>query len=139
MLIISILTGCFVGLSAYTFVYAKGYSYLLDDPVACTNCHIMKEQYAGYASNPHQKFATCNSCHTPPGTIGKYMTKVVHGWNHSYAFTTGHYVYPIEISKNSREVAENACRNCHTGISADVNGSHKESESCLRCHSNPGH
>jgi hypothetical protein len=29
--------------STYTFVYAKGYSYLTNDPGACANCHIMAD------------------------------------------------------------------------------------------------
>ena len=35
------LLGVAVGLCAYTFVYAKGYSYLTNNPAACANCHVM--------------------------------------------------------------------------------------------------
>lgn len=36
--------GVFVGMAGHTFFYAKGYSYLLNDPVTCMNCHIMRGQ-----------------------------------------------------------------------------------------------
>lgn len=39
------LIGFFLGISAYTFVYAEGASYLSTDPRACANCHIMWPQY----------------------------------------------------------------------------------------------
>ena len=44
-LIAGVLAGALIGLGAYTFVYAKGYSYLTNDPRACANCHIMRDHY----------------------------------------------------------------------------------------------
>jgi cytochrome c nitrite reductase small subunit len=35
----AVLIGAAVGLDGYTFLYAKGYSYLTDNPRACANCH----------------------------------------------------------------------------------------------------
>ena len=32
------------GVGAFTFVYAKGFSYLSSDPRACVNCHVMNQQ-----------------------------------------------------------------------------------------------
>jgi len=40
------LVGALTGLGAFTFRYAQGLSYLSNDPKACTNCHIMNEQFA---------------------------------------------------------------------------------------------
>ena len=37
--------GIAVGLGGYTFVYARGYSYLTNDPAACANCHVMEDHY----------------------------------------------------------------------------------------------
>ena len=31
--------GIMAGLAIYTFIYAKGYSYLSSDPDVCINCH----------------------------------------------------------------------------------------------------
>ena len=35
------------GIGAFTFVYAKGYSYLSTDPRTCLNCHISSRGTAG--------------------------------------------------------------------------------------------
>ena len=40
-LIAAVVIGIAIGLGSYTFVYARGYSYLTNDPAACANCHIM--------------------------------------------------------------------------------------------------
>jgi nitrate/TMAO reductase-like tetraheme cytochrome c subunit len=39
------LVGIPAGVGAFTFVYAKGFSYLSPDPRACVNCHVMNPQY----------------------------------------------------------------------------------------------
>ena len=41
-LAVSVAFGLAAGLGGYTFVYARGGSYLTNDPAACTNCHIMQ-------------------------------------------------------------------------------------------------
>jgi cytochrome c nitrite reductase small subunit len=60
----AILLGAFVGLGIYTAYYSKAYSYLLDDPKACMNCHVMKDAYDGWRVSSHRS-VTCNECHTP--------------------------------------------------------------------------
>mgnify|MGYP000564823002 CR=1 FL=1 len=40
--------GAAAGIGAFTFVYAKGFSYLSTDPRACVNCHIMSQQYEAW-------------------------------------------------------------------------------------------
>jgi cytochrome c nitrite reductase small subunit len=42
IVVLAVLGGLIVGLGAYTFLYAKGYSYLTNNPEACTNCHVMR-------------------------------------------------------------------------------------------------
>ncbi len=59
------LVGVALGLGLYTFVYAKGYSYLTNDPEACANCHVMNDQYAGWVKSSHRSVAVCNDCHVP--------------------------------------------------------------------------
>lgn len=46
----AVVVGLAAGLGAYTFVYARGYSYLTNDPSACGNCHVMREQYDGWGA-----------------------------------------------------------------------------------------
>src|SRR3954469_19893188 len=114
--IIAVAVGMTVGLGAYTFVYAKGASYLGNDPNACANCHVMQDHLDGWVNSSHRSVATCNDCHTPPGLIPKYFTKAEHGFFHSLAFTTGEFHDPIQIKSRSLAVTENSCRKCHAGI-----------------------
>jgi cytochrome c nitrite reductase small subunit len=90
--------GVLVGLSVFTFVYAQGGSYLSDDPSACMNCHIMRDQFDAWNRSSHTAVATCNDCHTPHSSaIAKWAVKGLNGFNHSLAFTTGAFPEPIRI------------------------------------------
>ena len=40
--------GTMAGIGGYTFIYAKGGSYLRDDPRACANCHVMQDHFDGW-------------------------------------------------------------------------------------------
>src|SRR2546422_11545383 len=71
--------GVAIGIGVYTLAYAKGWSYLTDDPAACANCHVMREQFDGWLKSSHRSVATCNSCHTPANFVGKYATKASNG------------------------------------------------------------
>jgi cytochrome c nitrite reductase small subunit len=75
--------GIALGVGAFTFIYAKGGSYMTNDPKACVNCHIMQEQYDGWIKSSHRSVATCNDCHAPADFIGKYSTKAQNGFWHS--------------------------------------------------------
>jgi len=138
---IAIVIGAAVGLGGFTFVYAKGGSYLGNDPASCANCHIMQDQLDAYVKSSHRAVATCNDCHTPPGLVPKYLTKAEHGFFHSLAFTTGNFHDPIQIKDRSRRVTENSCRKCHQDIVRDIDATtaHGGSMSCIRCHASVGH
>ncbi|HEX8127895.1 MAG TPA: cytochrome c nitrite reductase small subunit [Pyrinomonadaceae bacterium] len=138
---VGIALGAAIGIGGYTFIYAKGYSYLTNDPGACANCHIMREQYDGWVKSSHRAVAVCNDCHTPPGTFGKYMTKASNGFWHSFYFTLGGYPDPIQITRRNRKITEQACRKCHAEIVEAIEGPHKGTPelSCVRCHSTVGH
>ncbi len=137
--VILIFSGLAIGMGIYTFVYARGYSYLSDSPGVCANCHIMNEQYDGWIKGSHHGVAVCNDCHTPEGFIGKYFTKALNGYNHSYAFTTGDFHEPVRINDRNREITENACRKCHGEFVEMAEHASSEKISCLRCHSSAGH
>ncbi len=136
--------GMTVGVGGYTFIYARGYSYLGSDPTACMNCHIMKEQFDGWTKASHRNVATCNDCHAPHNLVGKYATKAVNGFNHSLAFTTGNFPEPIRITKFNLEITENACRHCHAEIVEAIEphvpkGVEWQSLLCTQCHPSVGH
>ena len=140
-IIIGVAIGTFMGIGGYTFIYAKGYSYLTNDPGACANCHVMEEQYSGWVKSSPRAVAVCNDCHTPPGLIGKYYTKASNGFWHSFYFTTGNFHEPIQITPRNHRVTEQACRKCHQEIVGAIEGVHQDSGelSCVRCHSSVGH
>jgi len=50
-IVVAVVVGVVVGLGAYTFVYAKGYSYLTINPAACANCHVMQAQYEAWMNS----------------------------------------------------------------------------------------
>lgn len=154
--------GLAAGIGVFTFGYAKGASYLTNDPAACANCHIMNEHFAAWQKGSHRT-ATCNDCHTPHNLIGKYVTKAQNGFWHSFYFTTGRYPDPLRITERNRRVTEEACRYCHqpiveaidpaiaasltdapaithASLIAAAGGSHTDSRiSCIRCHTYVGH
>ncbi len=84
---IGVALGLAGGIGGFTFVYARGASYLTNDPAACANCHIMNDQYDAWQKSSHRAVAVCNDCHTPHGLGPKYLTKGLNGFWHSYAFT----------------------------------------------------
>jgi cytochrome c nitrite reductase small subunit len=141
--IAGIIVGIAAGLGAYTFIYAKGYSYLTNDPAACANCHSMNEQYAGWMKGPHRSVAVCNDCHTPHNLIGKYTVKASNGFWHSFYFTSGWYPDNIEITKRDRAITDRACRHCHADIThaidTELTGREEDKLSCIRCHADVGH
>ncbi|HKG21756.1 MAG TPA: cytochrome c nitrite reductase small subunit [Blastocatellia bacterium] len=140
-MVLGVAVGLFIGVGGYTFIYAKGGSYLTNNPAACANCHIMQEHYDGWIKSSHRAVAVCNDCHTPPGFVAKYATKASNGFWHSFAFTSGQFPEPLRIKPHNREVTEKACRKCHEEIVDAIEGPHRNSAdlSCIRCHNSVGH
>jgi cytochrome c nitrite reductase small subunit len=147
-LLIAVLIGTAIGLGGYTFVYAKGYSYLQNDPSACANCHVMQEHFRAWNRSRHRAVAGCNDCHTPHDPIGKYSVKAQNGFWHSFYFTTGRYPYPIRITPPNHDVVERACRDCHERITEAIEhgmppraagAANREALSCVHCHRHVGH
>lgn len=138
---LSSLVGVAAGVGGFTFVYARGASYLTNDPAACANCHVMNEQYDAWTKSSHHAVAVCNDCHAPHDFIGKYLTKAINGWNHSWAFTTDNFHEPIQITRRNRAITESACRYCHSQVvhAIDPEPAGGRELSCIRCHDSVGH
>jgi cytochrome c nitrite reductase small subunit len=141
----AILLGLPIGLAVFTFRYAEGLSYFSSDPRACTNCHIMNEQYDSWSRSGHHHVAGCNDCHLPRAFVPKMLAKARNGWNHSSAFTLENFHEPIMIGERNAEILQDNCLRCHDRFvhdivvlqsPADVPG---ESVSCVHCHKNVGH
>ena len=108
--VVACLLGIPAGVGAFTFVYAKGYSYLSTDPRTCLNCHIMSQQYDAWLKSGHRHIATCVECHLPHGGIAKWVAKVDQGFRHSVAFTLQNFDEPITIvPRDPRSCGSTAC------------------------------
>ncbi len=130
--------GIFIGASIYTFIYAKGYSYMSDDPRACVNCHVMRDNYSSWIVASHKDIA-CNGCHTPDNIFKKYLVKAENGFNHSWAFTFGPPEV-IQIKTRSTNVVEENCIRCHKEtLSSVFIQTHKNRQMCFTCHQRVGH
>ena len=142
MFALSALVGVMVGQGAYTFYYAHGWSYLSNDPRACVNCHIMRDEYDGWQKSSHHAVATCNDCHVPHDFIGKWLTKAENGYHHSKAFTLQDFHEPIRIRPGNAGVLNENCRYCHREFVREI-VAHRvdkfEELYCVRCHDNVGH
>lgn len=137
---LAVVAGAIAGLGIYTFIYAKGYSYFLNDPKACNNCHVMQEVYDRWNHSSHKSVARCNDCHAPHNLIGKYATKGINGFNHSVAITTGEFKEPIMIKKFNRDIVQHNCLYCHGDMTASISHEHeKDKTDCLKCHAGVGH
>ena len=115
-LVAAVALGLLVGIGAFTFTYARGASYLTNNPAACANCHVMQEHFDAWNKSSHRAVATCNDCHTPHNLVGKYLTKANNGFWHSFYFTTGNYPDPLRITPRNHRVTEGTCRYCHQAI-----------------------
>jgi cytochrome c nitrite reductase small subunit len=137
---LAIVFGVLVGLSLFTFVYAEGFSYFSNDPNACMNCHIMRDQFDGWSHSTHKAVAACNDCHTPHRFPDKYIVKGINGFNHSLAFTLGTYPENLHIREFNADIAYENCVECHsTAISSVAHITSDDPLNCVMCHGNVGH
>lgn len=141
-LLLSISFGLLFGLAGYTFYHAEGASYLSNDPKACVNCHVMRDQYDGWQKASHHAVATCNDCHVPHAFIPKYFTKMENGFRHSKGFTLQDFAEPIRIKPRGQAILQANCVGCHSGLVSQINAhaSNEQQElDCVRCHASVGH
>src|SRR6185436_12230531 len=113
VVVLACLLGIPAGVGAFTFVYAKGYSYLSTDPRTCLNCHVMRQEYEGWLKSGHRHTATCVECHLPHGGLGKWVAKADQGFRHSLAFTLQNFHEPIRIIPRDRQIVRLNCVRCH--------------------------
>ncbi len=143
-IILSGLLGMLCGAGAYTFRYGEGLSYLSENPKACVNCHIMRDQYDGWQKAGHHANATCNDCHIPHDFVGKYLAKAEHGFWHSKGFTLQDFHEPIQLSDRDRAMVNHNCTRCHADLvdpltASAAASSHGSETNCIHCHAHVGH
>jgi cytochrome c nitrite reductase small subunit len=111
--------GAALGIGAFTFRYAEGFSYFSTNPTACVNCHIMRPQFDAWQKSSHHAVAVCVDCHLPHD-----------------------FVEPIVVQKRGLQILEDNCVRCHGELVASMHWmSTGDSEriSCVRCHGGVGH
>jgi cytochrome c nitrite reductase small subunit len=135
------LVGLLAGVGAYTFYYARGASYLSNDPAACANCHVMREQFAGWNASVHHTVATCNDCHVPHDLVRKYAVKLENGVWHSKGFTFQDFHEPIQLRPVSKRILLENCVYCHGNLVSPLISSHAGDTQvdCIACHRGVGH
>lgn len=128
-----------LGLGVFTFIYARGGSYLSDDPQACVNCHIMNDVYNSWSRSSHQAVATCNACHVPHDFFGKWLSKARNGLKHSIAFTLQNFPEPIRISEVNHKILQANCIECHSIMVSEIVHEANADRACFACHRGVGH
>jgi cytochrome c nitrite reductase small subunit len=140
LLVFACLLAVPAGIGAFTFVYAKGLSYLSTDPRACANCHVMNPQYDAWLKSGHRHTAVCVECHLPDRGLAKWVAKADHGFRHSAAFTLQNFKEPIEITPRDREIVRVNCVRCHADLVHAVTVTPaRQPLDCLHCHATAGH
>lgn len=140
--LIAILAGLFFGIGFYTFYYAKGGSYLSDEPTVCINCHIMREHFDSWQKGSHHAAAICNDCHLPQAFPVRYFVKMENGFNHSRKFTFQDFHEPIRVRPTNRVVIQQNCLRCHEQLISESVGTFHHADdhqNCVRCHREVGH
>lgn len=140
-LAICILAGLLLGLGAFTFTYAEGFSYFSHDPKACANCHVMNEFYDSWQKGSHHNAGVCVDCHMPQKFFEKIVAKADNGYRHSKGFTFMDFHDPITIKPRNSAILQQNCLRCHGALVHEIIGGEREAEqvSCVRCHSHVGH
>ena len=140
--LLAILFGAALGVSAFTFRYAEGASYLSTDPAACMNCHIMRSQYDSWQKASHHTMATCVDCHLPASGLRKWIAKATHGYRHSKAFTLQDFAEPIRITPGDAVLVQENCLRCHGELVHDLVAgatTSRDAIQCVHCHRDAGH
>lgn len=140
-LTLAVLLGMLAGIGAFTFGYGKGHSYLVDDPNACANCHVMDGHFDSWLKSSHNAVATCNDCHLPHDVFGKWLVKADNGFFHSLAFTLENFHEPIRIKPRNRKVTQGTCLYCHRDFVHRMLPAREGDDMllCVQCHGDVGH
>jgi cytochrome c nitrite reductase small subunit len=127
--------GVAIGLACFTFAYAGGHAYLVNDPHACMNCHAMQQAFDSWTAGAHRSIA-CYDCHLPTGFPERWTAKVESGFRHAWAFTFAD-VQVIEPVESTRRIVEANCIRCHESMVGHLalSGGFR----CFDCHAETRH
>ncbi|WP_176719856.1 NapC/NirT family cytochrome c [Desulfuribacillus alkaliarsenatis] len=119
-----------------------GIAYFLEDPEACTTCHIMNPYYYSWADSAHADEATCNDCHVAKGPVVEWTSKGHAAVRHAWVFFLRQTPDVIDIHPTlSIPIIQDNCVRCHfeevnkTNLIGEL-GDHK---TCIDCHRHTPH
>ncbi len=140
--LLAVTLGLAFGVFAFTFRYARGFSYFSRDPRACANCHIMQRQLDSWQKASHHGVAVCVDCHLPASFLPKYLAKAENGLRHAEKFTTQAFHEPVVVQPAGARILQQNCVLCHEGlvhaVATGPRGSLDDLE-CVHCHYGVGH
>ena len=138
-----------MGLGALFLYLLRAHTYIVDDPSACVNCHIMTPYYASWSHSSHGRDATCNDCHVPHQNLAmKYGFKAMDGMKHVAYFVTHTERQAIMAEDLSAQVIMDNCIRCHTQLNQEfvktgrmgfMQAKRGEGKACWDCHRNVPH
>ena len=112
--------GLLVGITGYLAYMSRAASYLVDDPAACVNCHIMAPYYQSWSKSSHAQRASCNDCHVPNDSmLSAYSFKAQDGLYHAAVFTARAEPQVIRPREASYTVIMENCIRCHTQLNTE--------------------
>ena len=134
------LTAAVIALGFFVYV-TDAPAYAGNAPETCSNCHVMDAQYENWAHGPHENWAKCTDCHLPhDNPVIYYMEKGRQGMKDTYAFTTGNIPVAMRASKETKEIVQKNCINCHEAAVEDIMmGSQSFDRYCWECHRSVAH
>ncbi len=137
-------TGLWIALALIVVVGAFGLNAWSARSEFCGSCHdVMGEHYESWARSSHGGLADCLDCHSEPGWVGYYHSKL-EGARNAMSYYLG-----IEKSSEAPPPGPASClrSGCHTRenlLSAETDGGgthsmHLDRVSCVGCHGAIGH
>jgi cytochrome c nitrite reductase small subunit len=127
--------GVAAGLALVVAHISRAATYLLDEPEACINCHVMNNAFATWQHGSHREVAACTDCHLPhQNPVAKLAFKGRDGLRHSYVFTFRLEPQTLQLSRGALPVVQENCLRCHHDQMQMVRLAGVTERPCWDCH-----
>ncbi len=107
-------------------LYAKS-----ESPEFCGSCHVLATESETWFHSGAHRGIKCIDCHLPNDNLAHHLwAKGLEGVVDVFAFHTGFFSEPIQLSAGGAKVVEANCRRCHAELLSRIN----EERPCWDCH-----
>ncbi len=103
----------------------------------CSSCHVMGPEAVTHKMSTHANL-TCNECHAPEPLLSKLPFKAKEGFRDVYVNMLGTIPEPLLAGRETREVVNTRCRECHALTNINV-ASMESKPYCTDCHRGVAH